>query len=51
MHYKTEALNRELEPVDRFLKEMGVKEVISKPKLSVTKASLPLSTQVFLLDY
>jgi|TARA_B100000315_G_C14509717_1_gene556382 L-ascorbate metabolism protein UlaG (beta-lactamase superfamily) len=51
MHYKTEALNRELEPVDRFLKEMGVKEVSSKPKLSVTKASLPLSTQVFLLDY
>ena len=51
MHYKTEALKRELEPVDRFLKEMGVKQVNSQPKLSFTKASLPLGTQVFLLDY
>ena len=51
MHYKTEALNWELEPVDRFLKEMGVKEVNSTPKLSFTKANLPIGTQVFLLDY
>lgn len=51
MHYKTEVLKRELEPVDRFLKEMGVKEIDSKPKLSFTKANLPISTQVFLLDY
>ena len=50
MHYKTGALSRELEPVDRFLKETGVKEVNSQPKLSLTKASLPLSTRVFLLD-
>ena len=51
MHYKTAALKRELEPVEEFLKEMGVKEVESQPKLSVTKANLPLTTQVFLLDY
>jgi L-ascorbate metabolism protein UlaG (beta-lactamase superfamily) len=51
MHYKTEALNRELEPVDRFLKEMGVKEADPRPKLSLTKANLPVSTQVFLLEY
>ncbi|MBI4283858.1 MAG: MBL fold metallo-hydrolase [Chloroflexi bacterium] len=51
MHYKTGALSRELEPVDRFLKETGVKEVSSQPKLSFTKASLPANTQVFLLDY
>jgi len=51
MHYKTEALKRELEPVDRFLKEMGVKEVTSRPKLAITKSTLPLSTQVVLLDY
>jgi len=51
MHYKTEALNRELEPVERFLKEMGVKEVNSQPKLSFTKPSLPATMQVFLLDY
>ena len=51
MHYKTPALNWELEPVDGFLKEMGIKEVNSQPKLSFTKPSLPPSTQVFLLDY
>jgi L-ascorbate metabolism protein UlaG (beta-lactamase superfamily) len=51
MHYKTEALKRELEPVDRFLKEMGINEIVSQPKLSFTKANLPANTQVFLLDY
>lgn len=51
MHYKTEALKRLLEPVSRFLKEMGVKEANSQPKLSCTKANLPLTTQVILLDY
>ena len=51
MHYKTAALNRELAPVERFLKEMGLREVTSQPKLSFTKASLPSSTQVCLLDY
>ncbi len=51
MHYKTRALKRELEPVDRFLKEIGVKQVNSQPKLSFTKPSLPDNTQVFLLDY
>lgn len=51
MHYKTEALKRELEPVDRFLKEMGVKEIDSRPRLSLTKANLPVGTQLFLLSY
>jgi L-ascorbate metabolism protein UlaG (beta-lactamase superfamily) len=51
MHYKTEALGRELEPVGRFLKEMGVEQVVSQPKLSLNKSNLPVSTQVFLLDY
>ena len=51
MHYKTEALNRELEPVERFFKEMGIEEVNSQPKLSLTKSSLPATMQVFLLDY
>ena len=51
MHYKTPALNWDLEPVDKFLKEIGVKQATSQPKLSITKSSLPASTQVFLLDY
>jgi L-ascorbate metabolism protein UlaG (beta-lactamase superfamily) len=51
MHYKTEALSWELEPVDRFLKEIGVKQIEPQPKLSFTRSSLPISTQVFLLNY
>ena len=51
MHYKTDALIWDLEPVDRFLKEMGVKEAVTKPKLVITKSNLPLGTQVQLLSY
>ena len=51
MHYKTQALNWELEPVEKFLKEMGMERVDSQPKLSLSRSNLPASTQVFLLDY
>jgi L-ascorbate metabolism protein UlaG (beta-lactamase superfamily) len=51
MHYKTAALTTELEPVDKFLKEMGIKEKVSQPKLSVNRSNLPTSTQIVVLDY
>ena len=51
MHFKTEVVRRELEPLDRFLKEMGVKTVTPQPKLTVVKTSLPTQTQVVVLDY
>jgi L-ascorbate metabolism protein UlaG (beta-lactamase superfamily) len=51
MHYKTEALNWELEPVEKFLKEIGVQQLTPQPKLSVTRSNLPPTTQVVLLDY
>ena len=51
MHYKTQALNGGLEPVDRFLKEIGVGQLNPQPKLSLTRSSLPDNTQVFLLEY
>jgi L-ascorbate metabolism protein UlaG (beta-lactamase superfamily) len=52
MHFKTPALkNRELDPVEKFLKEMGIERLDSQPKLSLTPSNLPASTQVFLLDY
>jgi hypothetical protein len=51
MHYKTDAIKRELEKADRFLKEMGVKEAIPQPKLIVNKNSLPLAMQVVVLSY
>ncbi len=51
MHYKTEALRFELDAVDRFLKEMGVKSGMeAQPKLSVTRTGLPEETQVVVLD-
>ena len=51
MHYKTPVLNRELEPVEKFLKEMGKEQINSQPRLSFTKSNLPPTTQVFLLNY
>ncbi len=51
MHYKTSTLKKDLEPIDKFLKEMGIKEIASQPKLSVTRTNLPASTQVIVLDY
>lgn len=51
MHYKTQLLKAELEPVDRFLKEMGVNQAVPQPKLSITKSNLPLSLQVSLLQF
>jgi L-ascorbate metabolism protein UlaG (beta-lactamase superfamily) len=50
MHYKTPKTDRELEPVDNFLKEMGLGQVESRPKFSVSKSNLPISTQVILLS-
>lgn len=50
MHYKTPFLKRELDPVEMFLKEMGMDQIEPRPKLNITKSNLPLSTQVFLLS-
>ena len=51
MHYKTQAIKRELEPVDRFLKEIGAHDITPQAKLSVTKSNLPLTMQVVLLEH
>lgn len=51
MHYRTEAFKGELEPPDRFLKEMSVTKVEPQPKLTISRGSLPSDTQVVLLDY
>jgi len=49
MHYQVPEISRELDPVEKFLKEMGAGQLEPAPKLSVTRNNLPLSTQVFLL--
>ncbi|MEE8470717.1 MAG: MBL fold metallo-hydrolase [Dehalococcoidia bacterium] len=51
MHFKTDVVTMELEPLDRFLKEMGLKEVIPQPKLNVTKSALPPEMKVLVFDY
>ena len=51
MHYKTPNLAWELAPVDRFLKEMGVRAITPQKKLSVSRSTLPATTQVFVLNY
>jgi len=51
MHYKTSTLKKDLEPLDKFLKEMGIKESVSQPKLAVSRSNVPVSTQVIILDY
>ena len=51
MHYRTEAMQDNLETPERFLKEMGVKVAEPQPKLSITRSHLPHEVQVVLLDY
>jgi L-ascorbate metabolism protein UlaG (beta-lactamase superfamily) len=53
MHYQTQASKGELEPLDRFLKEMGAKNAFDErqPKLSVTRTTLPQEIKVQVLDY
>lgn len=51
MHYRTPATKPQLDPLDRFLREMGVKSYEPQPKLSASRASLPQETQVVVLDY
>lgn len=50
MHYKTDKTKRDLEPVDNFIKEMGMLLIEPKPKLAVTKNNLPLTLQVVILS-
>jgi L-ascorbate metabolism protein UlaG (beta-lactamase superfamily) len=50
MHYKTLTLTKELDSVDKFLKEMGLIEAVSQPRITITKASLPPPIQVIVLS-
>jgi L-ascorbate metabolism protein UlaG (beta-lactamase superfamily) len=51
MHYRTEFVRGlKLQPVDQFLKEMGVKDAAPLDQLKVTKSGLPSETQVIVMD-
>ncbi len=52
MHFQTPALRGlNLDPVDRFLKEMGINSIETQGMLRVAPGALPEQTQVVLLDY
>ncbi|MGH2520929.1 MAG: MBL fold metallo-hydrolase [Anaerolineales bacterium] len=51
MHYRTDASMIKLDPVSKFLKEMGLGTLKPEPSLKLTKSSLPDETHVVLLDY
>ena len=50
MHYRVGKVKVKLDPLSRFLKEMGLGKVNSEPNLKVIKSSLPEETQVRVLE-
>jgi len=50
MHYKTDMTTLTLDPVSKFLKEMGLNTVKTEPLLKVSKSDLPDETHVVLLE-
>ncbi len=50
MHYGHKASQVSLEPLSKFLKEMGLAAVEPVPSLKVTSSSLPDETKVIVLD-
>ncbi len=52
MHYHTPACNLKLDPLNKFLKEMGLSEIETLPSLKISgTAGLPEETRVIVLDY
>ncbi|HUF38899.1 MAG TPA: MBL fold metallo-hydrolase [Anaerolineales bacterium] len=50
MHYKTSETSLKLEPLSKFIKEMGLGTVKPVAALKVTPSSVPEETQVVVLD-
>ena len=50
MHYKIDGLKYELEPLENFLKEMGIENPQPQAKFSVNKNVLPEEVQVVVLN-
>jgi len=51
MHYATPDSKITLDPLNKFIKEMGLSKPESQPVLKVTRSSLPAETHVVVLDY
>ena len=50
MHYRDERHRTDLEPLEKFLKEIGVAETQPQPRLSLTRSSLPQDRQIVVLE-
>jgi len=50
MHYRLKGSALKLDPVSRFLKEMGLDKVPTQETLKVSRSTLPEETQVVLLE-
>jgi L-ascorbate metabolism protein UlaG (beta-lactamase superfamily) len=50
MHYNLPGLTVKLDPVDKFLKEMGITKAETMEALKLTKSNLPEETQIVLLE-
>jgi hypothetical protein len=50
MHYAIPGLKLQLDPIDRFLKEMGLTAGEPQPKLSVQASSGEYETKVVVLE-
>jgi L-ascorbate metabolism protein UlaG (beta-lactamase superfamily) len=51
MHYQTPLETLKLDPLSKFLKEMGVAEHTPQESVRITRTELPEETQVVILDY
>ncbi len=52
MHYQTPGCMLKLDPISKFLKEMGLTDVETMPSLKISgNSSLPEDTRVVILDY
>lgn len=51
MHYATDVSTATLDPLDPFIKQMGVSAPPPQPKLTLTRTNLPIQTQVMVLEY
>jgi L-ascorbate metabolism protein UlaG (beta-lactamase superfamily) len=51
MQHKTDAATADLEPVEKFLREMGAEAKAPEQRLTITRRDLPGDTTVVLLNY
>jgi hypothetical protein len=51
MHYQTPKAKKDLAPVTKFLKEMGIGNVEAEPSLNITRTGIPSETRVVVLAH